>query len=456
MTEWRKSGQISYDKWAEIVDDYDSPLKYEGRAAYNAAKDLSALLLAMGIRESQLGTDFNANVPENLNALNLRPPLKADGTRDPGYMKFDSWTDGIKAAYSRITSKTYGDGIYADTESIADLINVYAPPNDDNDTPAYIAFLESTLAQWKPATPSGEPPVAVDLNFRVDLIPENNSNRPGFLLNTDDRLIGITQHTTGNTNPTADAEMHVTFTHNGGGSDNVSFHFVVDDKIAVQLLPVYEGAYHAADGCDNRATDIGCFDTIAIELCVNSGANWAKAKDNLSKLYALLWNGDKRIAGIDRVTVQNGRVYTHQQVSDTNKYCPTQILNEGSLPVIIAQGKQYAVAGEQTPVYAKSIVPAWLAEDDGITIEEINGVKVYPVHLTYTAIKDTPRKRATGKNHELVGPDIKKGEVFSAGRAYRSGSVTYILTDYGTRVTARDLLPKVAISVNGTVSVRYE
>lgn len=456
MTEWRKSGQISYDKWAAVVDQFDSPLRFEGKAAYNAAKDLSALILAIGIRESQLGTDFNLNRPENQNLLNLRPPLKADGTRDPGYMAFPSWTDGIKAAYARITSKTYGNGIYADTTSIEELISVFAPPNDNNDTDAYIDFVETTINNWNPTAPSGEPPVANDLNFRVDLIPDGNSNRPGFLLNTNDRDIGITQHTTGNTNPTADAEMHVTFTHNGGGSDNVSFHFVVDDKVAVQLLPVYEGAYHAADGCDNRATDIGCFDTIAIELCVNNGANWAKAKDNLSKLYALLWNGDKRIAGIDRVTVVEGRVYTHQQVSDTNKYCPTQILNEGSLPVIIAQGRQYAVAGEQTPVYAKPIVPEWLAEDDGIAIEEINGVKVYPVHLTYTAIQDTPRKRATGKNHELVGPDIKKGEVFSAGRAYRSGGVTYILTDYATRVVARHLSPKVAISVNGTVSVRYE
>jgi hypothetical protein len=453
VTDWRKSGQISYDKWAEVVDHYDSPLRYEGKAAYQAAGALSALALAMLIRESQVGTDFNLNRPENHNALNLRPPS------GDGYLAFDSWTAGIRAWYNRITSPTYRAGIYAKTVSIADLISVYAPPNDNNNTADYIATVEALIAGWHSATPSGEPPMVNDLNFRVDLIPEGNSNRPGFLLNTDDRLIGITQHTTGNTNPSADAEMHVRFTHEGGGSDNVSFHFVVDDKIAVQLLPLYEGAYHAADGCDNRATDIGCFDTVAIELCVNSGANWARAKDNLAKLYAMLWNGDKRLAGIDRVTVQNGRVYTHQQVSDTNKYCPQQILDEGSLPVIIAQGKQYAANGSGiTPAdeYAKPIVPPWLANDDGISIETINGVKVYPVHLTYTAVKDTPRKQATGKNNAKIGPDIKKGEVFSAGRAYRSGSVTYVLTDYGTRVTARDLLPKVAISVNGTVSVRYE
>lgn len=305
--------------------------------------------------------------------------------------------------------------------------------------------------------PAGGTPV-VRVNFRADLIPAGNSNRPGFLLNTDDRLIGITQHTTGNTNPNAGAEMHCTFTHNGGGSDNVSFHFVVDDRIVIQLLPVYEGAYHAADGCDNRATDIGCFDTVAIELCVNAGADWGKAKDNLARLYAMLWTGDPRIIGIDRVTVQNGRVYTHQQVSDTNKYCPQQILDEGSLPVIVAQGQTYAGASPEVPgpVYAKPIIPGWLANDDGVSIETINRTKVYPVHLTYTAIRDTPRKQATGRNTNLVGPDIKKGETFQAGRAYRSAGRSYVLTTYGTRVQAADLTPKVQITTSGVVSVRYE
>lgn len=295
----------------------------------------------------------------------------------------------------------------------------------------------------------------IDVRFRAAIIPAGRKNRPGFLLNTNDRLIGITQHTTGNTNPGADAEMHRIFTHNGGGPESVSFHFVVDDYEIIQLLPLYEGAYHAADGCDNRATDVGCFDTVAIELCVNAGANWAAAKDNLAKLYAMLWNSDTRLVGIDRVTVVPGRVYTHQQVSDTNKYCPTQILNEGSLPAIIAQGEKYANLGIAKE-YADPIIYDWLAPEraaEGLN-RKIGTTTVYYLPMVYTALRETPRRQAAGDNKDVIGPPIEAGERFGADYVFRSRGRTYVLTRYGTRVQANDLLPRVQISLRGTVSVR--
>lgn len=374
--------------------------------------------------------------------------------------KAKSWMDGIWL--NKVRSIHYPKGV----DQVHDQNIIYYTPDGDwhatwaadDGYMGHVArgnyFMPNLPDQGQVTLPSEEKPM-VQANFRAAIIPSGNRNRPGFLLNTNDRLIGITQHTTGNTNPGANAEMHRIFTHNGGGPENVSFHFVVDDHEIIQLLPLYEGAYHAADGCDNRATDVGCFDTVAIELCVNAGANWAKAKDNLARLYAMLWTGDKRLVGIDRVTVEPGRVYTHQKVSDTNKYCPTQLLNEGSLPTIIAQGEQYA---ELVPAatYAKPITYDWL--DPEIAEQgydrKIGNTTVYYLPMTYTAVKQTPRRQATCKNTEVIGPPVELGERFRAWYVYRSCNKTYVLTQYGTRIAAADLEPKVQISLRGTISVR--
>jgi hypothetical protein len=319
----------------------------------------------------------------------------------------------------------------------------------------FMPSLPNQMAVVTPTPPPSKEGPMVLANFRASIIPSGNRNRPGFLLNTNDREIGITQHTTGNTNPGANAEMHRVFTHNGGGPERVSFHFTVDDREIIQLLPLYEGAYHAADGCDNRNTDYGCFDTVAIELCVNAGANWAKAKDNLARLYAMLWTGDARLVGIDRVTVVPGRVYTHQQVSDTNKYCPTQLLNEGSLPTIIAQGQQYANT-VPPDTYAPPLTYDWL--DRSVAAEgldrKIGNTTVYYLPGVYTAVRETPRRRATGDNTQVIGPPIEKGERFACDYTYRSHGVTWLLTPYGTRIRASDVEPKVQISLRGTISVR--
>ena len=449
---WRTYGDTTLEAFAaSLPSGSHIKAQEEVEAVYNAARPHTRLFRGFLQAESSGATDFDT-VPASMNnPVNLRTRGQAP------FQRFASIADAAAEWNARLNDPSYS---YANTVTLSDLIGIYAPSYDNNDEVNYAKTVLATMDKLPRIAqqPTQGGTTMVDANFLADLIPAGNSNRPGFLLNTDDRLIGITQHTTGNTNPSATAYMHRDFTHGGGGPDNVSFHFVVDDQIIIQLLPVYEGAYHAADGCDDRATDIGCFDTVAIELCVNSGANWTKAKDNLSRLYAMLWTGDKRIIGIDRVTVQNGRVYTHQQVSDTNKYCPQQILDEGSLPVIVAQGQTYAGASPVIPgpVYVKPIIPSWLANDDGVTVQKINNVKVYPVHLTYTAIRDTPRKQATGRNQNLVGPDITKGETFQAGRAYRSAGKTYILTTYGTRVTAADLVPRVQITKSGVVSIRYE
>jgi hypothetical protein len=168
------------------------------------------------------------------------------------------------------------------------------------------------------------------------MIPWSNFNRPGWKLNPGLNWRPI-QHTTGNTNPGADAEMHVAFVAQGGGSGNVSFHIVCDDDLTVyQLLPFDEVGFHAGDGLDDYWGDVGGWSGVAMELCVNMAndpARWLKAKQIACATWASVLLGDPRwdygTGGPERFSVD--RYEPHQKVSDDDKYCPTQLLNEGNI-----------------------------------------------------------------------------------------------------------------------------
>lgn len=114
---------------------------------------------------------------------------------------------------------------------------------------------------------------------RTSIIPKTNRNRPGL------KLVGgkpeyITIHETANTAAGANAEMHRKFVRNGGGEEGVSFHYVVDDKESIQLVPDDEVAWHAGDGPTGRGNNR----SIAIEICVNSDGNFLLAVQNLTRL----------------------------------------------------------------------------------------------------------------------------------------------------------------------------
>lgn len=118
---------------------------------------------------------------------------------------------------------------------------------------------------------------------KVSIMPKNMPNRPEI------KLVGgkpefITIHETGNPKPGANAEMHRKFVHNGGGEHEVSFHYVVDDKESIQLLPSDEVAWHAGDGPNGRGNNR----SIAIETCVNADGNFLQATVNLARLVGRL------------------------------------------------------------------------------------------------------------------------------------------------------------------------
>ena len=121
-------------------------------------------------------------------------------------------------------------------------------------------------------------------------------------------VIGITNHNTANTAPTAGDEAHARYLQNVENADSsyISVHLFVDDDSITQCVPLDEFCYHAGDGNGD-----GNRKTIAIEICENR--NYEKAEENAQKLNAALL-----------LTYPHLKVFKHQDWS--GKFCPRKIL----------------------------------------------------------------------------------------------------------------------------------
>jgi chitosanase len=153
--------------------------------------------------------------------------------------------------------------------------------------------------------------IGTHLNLRTELIPSGKKNRPGTKITP----TSITIHNTDNTDAGADASAHSRFVRNTGfyernGRKNwVSWHFTVDDKVAIKHLPTDERAFHAGSG--NGVS-------IAIEICMHRGIDQAAANERAALLTAILLR-DLRIKIDD--------VVPHQKW--TGKNCPRLLLDSG-------------------------------------------------------------------------------------------------------------------------------
>ena len=100
-----------------------------------------------------------------------------------------------------------------------------------------------------------------------------------------------------------------------GNNKKVSFHIAVDDKEAVQGIPLDRNAWHAGDGNGK-----GNRSSIGVEIChsKSGGERFAKAERNAAELIAGMLK--ERGWGIDRVK-------KHQDWS--GKYCPHRTLDLG-------------------------------------------------------------------------------------------------------------------------------
>lgn len=136
--------------------------------------------------------------------------------------------------------------------------------------------------------------------------------RPGKKLRA---FSGITIHETANTKATANAKSHATYMNvNGGANKEVSYHYVADDEEIYHLIPDNEVAWHAGDGGNGNGNN----ETIAIEICVNNGANFKQAVNNAAYLCASLLHE----RGIKDV---KGFIFEHHDFSAYKKNCPANL-----------------------------------------------------------------------------------------------------------------------------------
>lgn len=146
------------------------------------------------------------------------------------------------------------------------------------------------------------------INLSEELVPAGKHNRPGTRIAPK----FVTIHNTSNTNAGADAKAHSRFVRNtgfymiGGKQNWVSWHYTVDDKVALRHVPPTEKAFHA--GPANSVS-------VAMEVCMHAGIDRAAADLRAARLAALLlFDFGLGIAGLR----------THK--SWTGKNCPQLLI----------------------------------------------------------------------------------------------------------------------------------
>lgn len=124
--------------------------------------------------------------------------------------------------------------------------------------------------------------------------------------------IGITVHNTAN-DASAMAEIKYMISNNA----ETSFHYAVDDKEAVQGLPLNRNGFHASDG-----NGTGNRKTIAVEICysLSGGERFDKAEENAAELIAMLL--EEYGWGIEVVK-------RHYDYAPNKKYCPHRTMDKG-------------------------------------------------------------------------------------------------------------------------------
>jgi hypothetical protein len=413
MTKWRTYGSPSPQMWHSIIEQAGGPPMLAHPDALAAAGEHGWLALAMLKAESSYGTHFNLNKKENKNPLNLRPPLRPDGTREPGdYMAFPLYPDAIRAWHYRITNPTYGGGIYARTETIADLVHEYAPSSDNNNEAAYVATIETLFDQWG-VTPKETPmPTIVAKECPIETYVQwSGPNRPGLVMNSPSKIV---THEVGNKAPGANEDMHRKFVLSGGGPSAVSFHFVVGPTKIVQLLYLDENAWHASDGYQGD----GNRDAWGIEH-IQIG-DFDKTMQHAAWLQAELVRNPRRFAiknppafkpDITPANVRD-RMVRHYDEAPDKKWCPEQIMNRGlweplKNAVVVELGNGSA---PPKPVYVEPV--GWPSKRGDTGIIQVGEAKARLITCEVECIKPNgtiPRAYASSKAGQS-SPKIELGK----------------------------------------------
>lgn len=218
------------------------------------------------------------------------------------------------------------------------------------------------------------------------------------------RPIGITVHNTFNYAP---ARNEIAYMQRN--NSYVSFHFAVDEKEAIQGVPLNRCTWNAGDGVNGK----GNRQTISIEICRSTSSNRSlseAAEENGARLVAMLCR--KYGFGIDDI-------YKHQDWS--GKYCPHYILGKpNGWRNFLAKVKAYMGSTATTTTTKPASQP------------NPNGA--------YRVIVTTPvlRVRASSTVNSAHVTSVYKGDVYTivqtAGNWGRLSGAGWICLDYTKRL----------------------
>lgn len=151
----------------------------------------------------------------------------------------------------------------------------------------------------------------------------------------------ITIHNTAN-----DASANNEARYHNSNDNQVSYHYAVDDKEIVQVVPDNRSAWHCGDGGGSKS---GNRTSIGIEICYSKsgGTRYQKAEVNAVKLTAYLLN---------KYNLPVSAVKQHYDWSGKN--CPHRIRANGTWNRFINDVKKElaSLSGAKTPVIPKTPV----------------------------------------------------------------------------------------------------
>ncbi|MEK5396037.1 N-acetylmuramoyl-L-alanine amidase [Paenibacillus sp. FSL K6-2859] len=148
-----------------------------------------------------------------------------------------------------------------------------------------------------------------EFNYRKDYIPKGTAcnRRPGYVMSA----TTITIHNTGNPSSTAANER--AWLTNPTNDRQASFHIVIDEREAIECLPLTENAWHSGDG---SAAKSGNRTSIGVEIC--ESGNYVKTLDNAASLVASMLK--ERGWGVDRL---------RRHYDWSGKICPRLMYDNG-------------------------------------------------------------------------------------------------------------------------------
>ncbi|SDR80988.1 N-acetylmuramoyl-L-alanine amidase [Paenibacillaceae bacterium GAS479] len=181
--------------------------------------------------------------------------------------------------------------------------------------------------------------------YRQDYIPTTTpcKRRPGMAMLAET----ITIHNTGNADSTAANER--SWLTNPGNKRQASYHLVVDEREAVECIPLTEHAWHAGDGGGARS---GNRTSIGIEIC--ESGDYAKTLDNATELVAKLLR--ERGWGVDRL---------RRHYDWSGKICPRLMYDGGKWTGWVAFKSAVQVKLQTQVKSVEEIVPKVVRLSDG-------------------------------------------------------------------------------------------